>query len=118
MKKAHKTILSMMYNNPNDFISAVDFVNSGKYFIGYEASARLSELRHHDKIGKYFINERKKNGMMYSKLDWRTMEKEDGELYTSIIKQINQLTLQPNDRVQEGGIKKSVFGWGTRWFSR
>lgn len=118
MKKAYKKILSMMYNNPNDLISAVDFVNPGKYFIGYEASARLSELRHHEKIGKYFINDRKKNGMMYSKLDWEIMRKEDEELYTSIIKQINQLTIQPNDRIQEGGFKKSVFGRGIRWFSR
>lgn len=117
MRTEQTKILKLMFNN-RDFINALSFMKDDEYFIGYEASARMSELRHHNRIGKYFINERQKNDMMKSKIDWERMEQEDPELFESIKKQINQLNVKSNDRVQEGRVEKGIFRWRTGWFSR
>ena len=70
MKTQHYKILALMATDPDRWWLPTDFMKPelGEYFVGYEASARLSELAKQNKveskkIGKYMARRLKQSEM-------------------------------------------------------
>lgn len=78
----HQKIIVFMFRNKNKFISAKDLANlSGNLFVGYECSARFSEIRN-DILNDYIIQE-KRGRFIYAKVDWERMKTKNESLYLS-----------------------------------
>lgn len=92
MNNDNYKILKAMWENKQALIDARNF-QKGKYFIGWEASARLSEVRHDPIIGKYVMTtiapDSKK--IKASCIDWEMMEKDNKELFEAIINIIQKI---------------------------
>lgn len=73
MKQAEKVLAVMAFNRQRPWFYPPDFMREGmgKYFVGYEASARLSELasRYPD-----MIESKRKDKYMYRRIKWETID--------------------------------------------
>lgn len=78
----HDKIIVYMFHNRN-LISAKDLSNlKDKLFIGYECSARFSEIR--NKIMKKYIIQETRGKFHYARIDFEKVCQEDYELYKNI----------------------------------